>query len=106
VDAVYSVSQQTREIGIRMALGATRGGVLGLVLRQALTVIAVGLGVGLAGAALAARALQSLLGDMPWRDPIAFLVTAVLLLSAAFVAILVPVARATRVDPLIALRES
>jgi macrolide transport system ATP-binding/permease protein len=102
----YTVSQQTREIGIRMALGASRAGVLALVLRQAMTIIAAGLAVGLVGAALAARAVQSLLGDMPWRDPIAFAGTVLLLALVSVVAILVPAARATRVDPLIALRQS
>jgi predicted permease len=102
----YTVSQQTREIGIRMALGASRAGVLGLVLRQAMTIIAAGLGVGLIGAALVGRALQGLLVQTPWRDPIAYLVTAALLAAVALVAILVPASRATRIDPLIALRTS
>jgi macrolide transport system ATP-binding/permease protein len=102
----YSVSQQTREIGIRMALGASRAGVLALVLRQSMTIIAAGLGVGLVGAALAARAIQGLLGDTPWRDPLAYLTTIVLLAAVALVAILVPASRATRIDPLIALRRS
>jgi predicted permease len=100
----YTVSQQTREIGIRMALGASRLGVLALVVRQGMTVIAAGLAVGLLGAALVGRAIQSMLVETPWRDPVAYLAAAGMLAGVALLAILVPALRATRVDPLVALR--
>jgi predicted permease len=102
----YTVAQQTREIGIRMALGAGRAGVLGLVLRQTLVVVAFGVAVGIIGAMLLGRAAQSLLTGTTWLDVTTYLATAALLTSVAIVATLVPARRATRVDPLIALRSS
>ena len=100
----FQVARRTREIGIRMALGSSRRDVLGLVLRQGATLVGLGLAVGLLGAFGLAQLLKSLLvGVHPW-DPLAFASVVVVLLLAAFAACLVPARRATRVDPLLALR--
>jgi predicted permease len=100
----YAVAQRTREMGVRLALGAARGNVLGLVLRQGLTLALAGGAVGLAGALALSRLLQSQLYEVRAADP-ATLAGVVLLLGAvAFVAALVPARRATRVDPAVALR--
>jgi len=100
----YSVSQRTSEIGIRMALGASRGDVLKLVLRQGLGVIAIGLGVGLVAALFAARVVASILYQTSPRDPLTLVAIALGLGAVAFVACLLPARRATKVDPLTALR--
>jgi putative ABC transport system permease protein len=101
----YSVSRRTREIGLRMALGARRAGVLGLVMRQGLGLAAVGIGVGLAGAAAAGGVLSSLLYGIGAIDPPAFAVAAGLLVAVAALATWVPARRAARVDPIVALRD-
>ena len=100
----YSVSQRTSEIGIRMALGASPGSVLQLILRQGLGVIAAGLAVGLVSALFAGRLLESLLYQTTARDPLTLAAIAGLLALVALVACLIPARRATRVDPLVALR--
>jgi putative ABC transport system permease protein len=100
----YSVSQRTGEIGIRMALGASTGDVLGLVLRQGLGVIGTGLGLGLLAAFFAGRFLESLLYRTSAHDPLTLAAIALTLGIVAFVACLIPARRATRVDPLVALR--
>ena len=100
----YSVSQRTAEIGIRMALGASAGSVLKLVLRQGLGVIAVGLVTGLFVAFFAVHLLESMLYQTSTRDPVTILVIAALLGTVALIACLIPARRATRVDPLVALR--
>jgi putative ABC transport system permease protein len=100
----YSVSQRTSEIGIRMALGASRGDVLQLVLRQGLGVIALGLGAGLVSALFAARLLESLLYHTSAHDPLTLAAIACTLGAVAFFACLIPARRATKVDPLVALR--
>jgi predicted permease len=102
--ASYSVSQRTREIGIRMALGATRTSVMRLVLLQGMALVGVGLVAGLASAALLARSVQGLLVGVPPADPITYAVTAVLLALIAAAASYFPARRATRIDPLVALR--
>jgi predicted permease len=100
----FQVARRTREIGIRIALGGSRGDVLGLVLRQGAVLVGLGLSIGIVGAAGLARLLRSLLlGVSPW-DPLAFASVVAVLVLAAFVACLVPARRATRVDPLLALR--
>jgi predicted permease len=100
----FQVARRTREIGIRMALGSSRGEVLSLVLRQGATLVGLGLAIGIVGAAGLAQLLRSLLlGVQPW-DPPAFAGVVAVLLLASFVACLVPARRATRVDPLLALR--
>ena len=100
----YSVAQRTREIGIRMALGAATGDVLGLVLRQAVRLSAVAVAAGLAGSALLSRGLASLLYGIRPIDPATFIGVAVLLVAVASLAAWIPARRATRVDPVVALR--
>jgi putative ABC transport system permease protein len=100
----YLVTQRTREIGVRMALGATRTSVLALMLRQAGAMTLTGIAVGLAGAYALARTLASLLFGVSASDPTVYLAVSVLLAAVACAAIVVPSRRATRVDPLSALR--
>jgi len=100
----YSVAERRREIGIRMALGASEGGVLTLVLRQGMTVALIGLAVGLIGALAVTRVVRSLLFGVQPTDPATFAAVGVFMLAVALVACVVPARRATRVDPLVALR--
>jgi putative ABC transport system permease protein len=100
----YSVARRTREIGIRMALGAARTSVLGLVMRQGLTVAGAGLLAGCALAALATRMLSGVLYGVSASDPIAWGASAVALMGIAALANLIPARRAARVDPTVALR--
>jgi predicted permease len=102
--ASYAVTQRTREIGVRMALGARRGDVVWLVLGQGMALVAVGLGVGLAFAVLAAPMIRELLVQVAPFDPIAFVGTALLLAVVATLATWLPARRAASIDPLIALR--
>ena len=102
----YSVTQRTREIGIRMALGAGRREVLGLVLGQGLTMVTLGLVAGLAGALLMTRVLRTLLFEVSTTDPAVFAAIVALLSATACIAAYVPARRATSVDPLVALRDS
>jgi predicted permease len=101
----YTVLQRRREIGVRMAIGAERRDVLRLVLGQGAIVSAIGVAIGLAAAALASRALATLLFGVTARDPAVFAGVAVLLGSIALAACYVPARRAARVDPLEALRD-
>jgi predicted permease len=100
----YSVSQRTREIGIRMALGARRGDVRRLVLRQGMKLSGLGIGLGLMGALAATQLLRGLLFGISPVDPVSFLVIPPLLLGVAWIACWLPSRRATRVDPMTALR--
>jgi putative ABC transport system permease protein len=100
----YSVSQRTREIGIRMALGANRRDVLRLVTRQGLRLIGIGAALGIAGGAAVSRLLTSLLFGLSPLDPVAYLSVASLLVAVALLAIYLPARRAATVDPLVALR--
>ena len=100
----YVVAQRTREIGVRMALGATRGQVLAMMFRQAGRMTAIGIGVGVAGALLLTRSMTSLLFGVSAADPLVYAAVSALLAAVALVAVAVPVSRATRIDPLVALR--
>jgi putative ABC transport system permease protein len=103
----YSVGQRAHEIGIRMALGAKRSDVLGMVLRQGMTLVAAGLAVGLAAALVMSRllaSLSSLLYDVSATDPAILAGVVVVLAAAAMVACTLPALKATRVDPVTALR--
>jgi predicted permease len=100
----HAVERRTREIGVRMALGATRANILGLVLRNGMRMVMGGAAAGLVAAALVTRALRGFLFGVPALDPLTFAgVTGLLLLVAVF-AILVPALRAMRLDPITALR--
>ena len=100
----YAVSVRTREIGIRLALGADSTNVRALVVREGLLLTAVGLAVGLAGALLATPVLQSQLINLPANDPATFTGVSVLLIAIALVASYVPARRATRINPIATLR--
>ena len=100
----YSVTVRRRELGIRMALGSSQQGLLSLVLGQGMALAVVGLVAGLLGAFAVTRLAASLLFGVKPADPITFVGVAAFMLAVAFVACLVPARRATRVDPLIALR--
>jgi len=99
-----SVTERTREIGIRSALGAPRAGLLGMVVRQGLALAAAGMLAGSAGALVLTRFLQKMLFGVEARDPVTFAAVVVVLLAVAFGACLHPAIRATRVSPLEALR--
>jgi putative ABC transport system permease protein len=100
----YAVTQQTREFGIRIALGADGRAIVRMVLARAMLLITLGLGLGVAGALVVGRALSTLLFDVSPRDPVTLLAVVGLLASVAFLASYLPARRATRVDPIVALR--
>lgn len=100
----YLVSRGTREIGIRMALGATQGDVLGLIVRQGMTLAISGLAIGLAGAFLLTRLIRSLLFGVQATDPFTFVGISVLLAFIALLASYIPAQRAARIDPMVSLR--
>ena len=99
-----TVTQRTRELGIRMALGAERTNIFKLVLSQGMSLIAIGIGIGLIGAIAAGRALMSLLYNVGAIDAGAVITAVISLVLVALIACCVPARRATRVDPIVALR--
>ena len=102
--AAFSVTERTHEIGVRLALGAQRRDVMKMVLAQGLAMTVIGTAIGVVSALLLARVMSSLLFGVSAADPVTFAAIPVLLAAVAFVACYVPARRATRVDPLVALR--
>jgi ABC-type antimicrobial peptide transport system permease subunit len=100
----YSVNGRTREIGVRMALGAQRASVLWMVLREALRVLVVGIVIGIPAALLSSRLLSSMLFGLTAADPLSMAFVIVILAAVAVFASWIPARRATRVDPMVALR--
>jgi putative ABC transport system permease protein len=100
----YTVRQRTREIGIRMALGASKRDVIGMVLRRAAKLLAIGACIGIAGALLSGRLISGLLFGVQATDPLAIAGAVALLSASALLAAAVPALRATRIEPVTALR--
>jgi predicted permease len=100
----YSVSRRTREIGVRIALGAGSGDVVKMILSQGLRTIFIGVSIGIAGSLALTRTVESLLFGVTATDPLTFGGVTLLLVAAALLACYIPARRATRVDPMIALR--
>lgn len=102
----YAVQQRTREIGVRIALGARRGDVLGMILREGMSVVLTGMALGIVAALVAGRLVSGMLYGVGAGDPISMAAAAVVLSAVALLACYLPGYRAARVDPLTALRES
>jgi ABC-type antimicrobial peptide transport system permease subunit len=100
----FAVSQRTRELGLRMALGATAGSVRGMILRQAMVLALAGIVAGAAGASAITHVMKDLLFGVSPTDPLTFIGASVVLFTVASAAAYLPARRATRVDPLVALR--
>jgi len=100
----YSVAQRTQEVGIRKALGASRASVLGLIVKQGMTLVGIGVCIGIVGALGLARLMASLLFGVKASDPLTFVAATLVLSAVAFVATYLPARRATAVDPVVMLR--
>ncbi len=100
----YSVTQRTQEIGVRLALGAARRNIIGMVVRDGMKLAALGLLAGIAGALAASRVLTQMLFEVRPTDPLTFAIVAAILAAAALAACYLPARRAARVDPMVALR--
>jgi putative ABC transport system permease protein len=100
----YLVTRRTREIGVRMALGAIAGDVLQLVIGQGMWTTVVGMAIGIGGSFALTRTMQSLLFGVSTTDPLTLVAVVVLLAAVSFLACWIPARRATKVDPLVALR--
>jgi putative ABC transport system permease protein len=100
----FSVNQRTQEFGVRMALGATPSSLLGMVLKQALTLVAMGLAIGLVGALVSGRTLRTLLFNVTPTDVLTYVAVSIAFLAVAVIACALPARRAAAVDPMIALR--
>jgi len=100
----YSVAQRTKEFGVRMALGASRGDILRLVLESGGRLLLIGLVIGLAASVALAQIVNSRVFNVPMLDPLALIAAALLLSAAALAACFIPSRRATKVDPMVALR--
>src|SRR5262249_5642813 len=101
----YDVAQRTREIGLRSAIGASRGQITGLIVRQGLWKGGIGVALGLTGAALLSGSMTTLLFNVKPTDPFVYVGVSFALISVALLASYLPARRASRIDPLIALRE-
>jgi len=101
----YAVSRQTREIGLRMALGAGRHEVLGMVVRRGLTLLSLGIFLGTAAALALTRTMSTFIYGVSSTDPAAFAAAAATLVAAAMIGTLLPALRAMRIDPAVALRD-
>jgi len=101
----YSFSQRTHEVGVRIALGAQRFDILRMAMSEGMRVVVIGLACGIAGAVILTRLFRSMLFNVAPADPLTFVSVAAILASVALLACYIPAQRATRVDPLVALRE-
>ncbi|WP_415907533.1 FtsX-like permease family protein [Oleiharenicola sp. Vm1] len=101
----YDVSQRTREIGVRGAIGASHGEIIALILKQGLWKTGFGIGLGLVGAVLLSRSMTSLLFGVTPTEPLVYAAVALVLIVVALLASYLPARRAAKIDPLVALRD-